>query len=163
MSCWTYVTGVIDVDTFARSDAEAMYLAQTVANHLPRITGSEGDAKFYFSRPEGYCTSSNVDEFDKPSNLYDDRYFRMFTTQDRILITIQGNLRDRLFKQTLMETTKMLARLSSRLYVNDCLVRVQSDMGETFIFDSPKWIRHRETTDWCRNLLWKFDESEDEN
>lgn len=66
MSCWTYVTGVIDVDTFARSDAEAMYLAQTVANHLPRITGSEGDAKFYFSRPEGYCTSSNVDEFENP-------------------------------------------------------------------------------------------------
>ena len=41
MSCWTYVTGVIEVDTCARSDAEAMYLAQTVVNHLPRITGSE--------------------------------------------------------------------------------------------------------------------------
>lgn len=28
MSRWTYVTGVIEVDTCARSDAEAMYLAQ---------------------------------------------------------------------------------------------------------------------------------------
>lgn len=36
MSCWTYVTGVIEVDTCARSDAEAMYLAQTVVNHLAR-------------------------------------------------------------------------------------------------------------------------------
>ena len=33
MSRWTYVTGVVEVDTCARSDAEAMYLAQTVVNH----------------------------------------------------------------------------------------------------------------------------------
>lgn len=38
MSRWTYVTGVIEVDTCARSDAEAMYLAQTVVSHLPGIT-----------------------------------------------------------------------------------------------------------------------------
>lgn len=43
MSRWTYVTGVIEVDTCARSDAEAMYLAQTVVSHLPCITGSERD------------------------------------------------------------------------------------------------------------------------
>lgn len=114
MSLWTYVSGVIEVDTCARSDAEAMYLAQTVVNHLPRITGSERDVEYYLSRPSGYCVSSNVDEFDQPSNLYHDR-FSMFTTQDRILITIHGNLRDRMFKQTLREATKMLARLSSRL------------------------------------------------
>lgn len=158
MSCWTYVEGVIDVDTLGRSDAEAMYIAQTVVNHLPRITGSEGSAKFYFSRPDGYCASSNVDDFGKHSNLYNDKYFRIFTFQERVLITVQGNLRDRLFKQTLKETTKMLARLSSRLYVCDCLIRVQSDMGEKFIFDNPKWVLHREVTDWARNSLWKFDE-----
>lgn len=71
MSCWTYIEGVIEVDTFGRSDAEAMYLAQTVVNHLPRITGSEGSAKFYFSRPDGYCSSSNVDEFDQPRAVQD--------------------------------------------------------------------------------------------
>lgn len=48
MSYWTYVTGVIEVDTCARSDAEAMYLAQTVVNHLPRITGSERNAEFHY-------------------------------------------------------------------------------------------------------------------
>jgi len=161
MSCWTYVTGVIEVDTCGRSDAEAMYLAQTVVNHLPRISGSERNVEYYLSRPSGYCVSSNVDEFDQPSNLYDDRHFRMFTTQDRILITIHGNLRDRMFKQTLCETTKMLARLSSRLWVLNCLVRVKSDMGKTFIFDNPEWVRHREITDWAPRLLWKFNESEE--
>ena len=160
MSLWTYVSGVIEVDTCARSDAEAMYLAQTVVNHLPRITGSERDVEYYLSRPSGYCVSSNVDEFDQPSNLYHDR-FSMFTTQDRILITIHGNLRDRMFKQTLREATKMLARLSARLWVLNCLVRVKSDMGETFIFDNPEWVRYRERTDWAPSLLWKFNESEE--
>lgn len=162
MSCWTYIEGVIEVDTFGRSDAEAMYLAQTVVNNLPRITGSEGSAKFYFSRPDGYCSSSNVDEFDQPSNLYNDRFFRAFNTQERVLITVKGNLRDRLFKQTLKETTKMLARLSSRLWVLNCLVRVRSDMDETFIFNNPKWVYKREITDWARNLLWKFDDGKDQ-
>ena len=162
MSCWTYVTGVIEVDTCARSDAEAMYLAQTVVNHLPRITGSERSVEFHLSQPNGYCSSSNVDEFEQPSNLYDDRHFRMFTTQDRVLITIHGNLRDRLFKQTLHETTKMLARLSSRLWIRECLVWVKSDMGETFIFDNPEWVRRREVTDWASSLLWKFDGRGDE-
>ena len=39
MSVWFNVNGVITVDTFARSDAEAMYLVQTVVNHLPKIHG----------------------------------------------------------------------------------------------------------------------------
>lgn len=46
MSMWTYVNGTIELDTFGRSDAESMYLAQTVINHLPRITGSEGDVNY---------------------------------------------------------------------------------------------------------------------
>ena len=50
MSCWTYVTGVIEVDTCARSDAEAMYLAQTVVNHLPRITVSMHPAKAVYHK-----------------------------------------------------------------------------------------------------------------
>lgn len=52
MSRWTYVTGVIEVDTCARSDAEAMYLAQTVVSHLPGITGSERDVEFHFPSTE---------------------------------------------------------------------------------------------------------------
>ena len=86
----------------------------------------------------------------------------MFTTQEKVLITIHGNLRDRTFKETLREATRMLARLSSRLWVRECLVRVRSDMGETFVFDNPKWLCEREITDWARSLLWKFDDREDE-
>lgn len=89
-------------------------------------------------------------------------FFRAFNTQERVLITVKGNLRDRLFKQTLKETTKMLARLSSRLWVLNCLVRVRSDMDETFIFNNPKWVYKREITDWARNLLWKFDDGKDQ-
>lgn len=155
MSRWTYVTGVVEVDTCARSDAEAMYLAQTVVNHLPRITGSEQDVEFHFLRPNGYCSSSNVDEFGKRSNLYDDSHFHTFDTQEKVLIVMHGRLRDRIFEQTLHETAKkMLVRLSSRLLVTSCSVRVKSDKGETFLFDNPEWICNREITEWTRYLLW---------
>lgn len=40
MSVWSYVSDVIEVDTFADSDAEAMFLAQTVIDYLPKIDGS---------------------------------------------------------------------------------------------------------------------------
>ncbi len=163
MSSWTYVTGIVEVDTFARSDAEAMYLAQTVINHLPRVTGSERNVEFHLSRPNRYYSSSSVDEFDQSSNLYDDPCYRMFDTQPRILIAVHGALRDRMFVQTLRETTKMLARLSSRLWVRDCLIRVTSGMGQSFIFDSPEWILDREITDWTSKLLWKFSKRKDDS
>lgn len=149
------MAGVIEVDTFAQSDAEAMYLAQTVVNHLPRITGSERDVEFHLAKPTGYCSSSNVDEFGQQSNLYNDDSRHLFVTQERILITIYGNLRDRMFKRTLRETTKMLARLSSRLWIRNCFVRVKSDMGDTFIFDNPSWIHDRDLTDWTQKLQKK--------
>ena len=68
MSWWTYVRGIVEVDTFADSDPEAMFMAQTVVNHLPRITGSERDVGVYCVRPNGTNLSSNCDEFDVPSN-----------------------------------------------------------------------------------------------
>ena len=69
MSRWTYVSGVIKVDTFARSSAEAIYLAQTVVNHLPQISGSEGPAHYYLNLMQGCCASSKCDEFNRRSNL----------------------------------------------------------------------------------------------
>ena len=74
--------------------------------------------------------------------------------QERVLIVMHGRLRDRMFEQTLRETTKILARLSSRLLVTSCSVRVKSDRGETFLFDDPEWICNREITEWTRYLLW---------
>lgn len=158
MSHWTKVHGVIEVDTFSRSSAEAMYLAQTVVNHLPRVTGSEGDVEYYLNLVHGSNTSSNCDEFDQRSNLCNGAHFRVFEYQSCVLITIDGYLRDREFDQTLRETVKALARLSSRLWVKRCVVSV-SDWVRRFVFDDPHWVIAREQTSWARDLLWEFERS----
>lgn len=152
MSVWSYVSGVIEVDTFADSDAEAMFLAQTVIDHLPKIDGSEHCAKFYLNKIQGYETSSNVDEFRQRSNLRrGGHYLGLFKWQTRILITINGSLRDADFEHALKDTTRMLARLSSRLSVMSCLVSVLSE-GRQFIFNNPDWILNRKDTGWADKL-----------
>lgn len=153
MSVWSYVQGVIEVDTFARSDPEALYIVQTVVNHLPKIHSSEGCAKLYLIRPNGHNMSSNTDEFGDFSNLMDgENYFNTFECQTKVLIVISGNLRDAYFDEALRDTAKMLSRLSSRLYVTSCLVRVES-YNDSFIFNDPDWIINMELSDWVDNLF----------
>lgn len=153
MSYWTYVRGVIEVDTCAETDPEAMFMAQSVVNHLPRITGSEGDANIYCIRPVGHNVSSNWDEFDVPSNLYTPgSYFHSFETQTRILIVISGNLRDRKFHETIRETTKFLNRLGSRLSIDHCLVSVGT-YEKSYVFNDPKYLHDIDLSDWAFDLL----------
>lgn len=154
MSHWTYVRGVIEVDTYARSDAEAMYFVQTVISHLPKITGSERDVMYHVNRCHGHNMCSSHDEFMQPSNLGDGE-LGGFYTQTRFLITIEGNLRDRLPAETIRETTKMLSRLASRLDISSCVVSV-SDTERRFVFDSPGWLLYAADSDWTRDLVWSF-------
>lgn len=157
MSVWSYVNGVIAVDTYSRSDAEAMYMAQTVVNHLPKIHGSEGCAKYYLNRKYGNNSSSNVDEFDNFSNLMEgENYFNSFEHQTVVLITLHGALRNAEFEEALRDTTKMLSRLSSRLRVNHCVISVSS-YDRSFVFSDPEWVLNMEKTDWARDLLWQFE------
>lgn len=46
MSSWTYVHGMAEIDVSAGTNAEAIFKAQTIVSHLPRITGSEGPARW---------------------------------------------------------------------------------------------------------------------
>lgn len=160
MSNWTYVNGVIEVDTYARSTPEALYKVQTAINHLPRITGSEGDVEFYVNIKHGYCMSSNADEFGQFSNLYNNREWNSFETQSRIVITISDELRDRYFDETLKETTLMLSRLGRRLQILNCILAVKGfDIRQkkmkSFVFHDPAWLLDMPITDWTDNLLWK--------
>lgn len=156
MSSWTYVNGLIEVDTFAQTDAEAIFKAQTVVNHLPRITGSEGAAHFVVVPMPGWPNhSSGVDELGHFSNLGDKRYSRPWTpfqSETRVLLALHGSLRDRWFDQTLRETIKCLSRLASRVWVRNCLVRV-SGFERQYIFDSPDWLYHMPYSGWTDRLV----------
>lgn len=86
MSYWTYVHGSLLVETYSRSTPETLYKVQTVLNHLPLISGSEGPVKFYPVLPDGHSYSSTHDEFEQFSNLGDRRNSRYgwFETQTRL-------------------------------------------------------------------------------
>lgn len=156
MSSWTYVSGLIEVDTFAQTDAEAIFKAQTVVEHLPRITGSEDAAHFVVvPMPGWHNQSSGLDELGHFSDLGDKHYsgrWNPFHSQSGVLLALHGSLRDRWFEQTLHETTKCLTRLASRLHVRDCLVRV-SGFDRQYIFDSPDWIRQMPNGGWKDRLV----------
>lgn len=158
MSYWTYVSDMLKVESGSRSTPETMYRVQTVLNHLPKITGSEGPVLFYPVLSERSHLVSNEDEFEQRSNLGNWRYGRMFASRTECLIALDGALRDRVFPQTARETVKTLCRLASRLYVQECLVKVRGDTGEEMILNNPRWLLDADVSDWTDKLLWKFDE-----
>lgn len=70
MSSWTYVHGMVEIDGSASTSAEAIFKAQTIVSHLPRITGSEGPARWTVVPITDWANwSSELDELDHRSNL----------------------------------------------------------------------------------------------
>lgn len=117
MSSWTYVVGAIEVDTYGRTSAESIYIAQSVVDHLPKITGGERDANIYVNLVDGYNSGCSHDEFGNYSNLSNRNQYKMFESQTKVVITINGSLRDRHFIETIREATSFINRLSKRLDV----------------------------------------------
>lgn len=167
MSIWSHVHGVIEVDTCGRTSAEAMYFAQTVVDHLPRIDGSEGPVEYYLNLVNGHNCSGNTDENFVRSNLGKITWsgYRSFEYQSCVLITMQGDLRDCMFSDALKMTTKALNRLSKHLIVRGCSVTVCS-FDNQFTFANPDWMLHRDDDDgWPNNLIrrpWQDEKEEDE-
>ncbi len=153
MSTWSFVSGIIEVETFSRTTAEAMYIAQTVVSHLPKIHGSERCVSFYLNELKGFKNSSDADEFDNRSNLMrGENECNLFEWQPNVLITLNGALRDASYECAIRDTTKMLARLSSRLWVKSCLISVSSDERK-FVFCDPKWVLNRELSEWVNKKI----------
>ena len=53
MSDWTYILGTITVMPIGRTTAEAKYILETVLEHLPQVTGTEGNMQVYY-HPSSY-------------------------------------------------------------------------------------------------------------
>lgn len=116
MSDWTYVQGLIELDVPGRTQAEKNYILQTVIDHLPKVTGSEKPMNIYTIQTAGYDSWQNFDEF---YNRVED-----FRTQSRYFLVLDGNLRDRYYKDTFKELNKFLNRLGKRLMVDSVYVRL---------------------------------------
>lgn len=174
MSWWTYINGTIQVSAPGRTQAECDYILRTVLDHLPRVTGSEGDMELYINNMR-WETSCSHDEFENRTNNLVDRYGNKsrkrgwLNYSHRYVLTVQASLRDRVFEQTVREFTKWLTRLAKRMSVDDVFVKIDGFAQQLVINDTHKWSNMYEYASWCNDtgepawweyLMWdRFDDT----
>lgn len=151
MSSWTYVQGLIELDVPGRTQAEKNYILQTVIDHLPKVTGSEKSMNIYTIQTAGHDSWQNFDEF---YNRVED-----FRTQSRYFLVLDGNLRDRYYKDTFKELNKFLNRLGKRLMVDSVYVRLYNyEHSHIFTNKNDCYGKMFENDDpWYNYLMWEFD------
>ena len=154
MSSWTYVQGLIELDVPGRTQAEKNYILQTVIDHLPKVTGSEKPMNIYTIQTAGYDSWQNFDEF---YNRVED-----FRTQSRYFLVLDGNLRDRHYKDTFKELNKFLNRLGKRLMVDSVYVRLYNyEHSHIFTNKNDCYGKMFENDDpWYNYLMWEFEDED---
>lgn len=154
MSNWTYIRGLIELDVPGRTQAEMDYILQTVIDHLPKVTGSEGAMDIHIVRAYGHNSWQNFDEF---YNRVED-----FKTQSRYFLVLDGNLRDRYYKDTFKELNKFLNRLGKRLMVDSVYVRLY-DYNHSHIFTNKNDCYGKmfeNDNPWYNYLMWEFEDED---
>ena len=182
MSWWTHIRGTVEVTVPGRTQAEIDYILQTVLDHLPRVTGSEGDMEIHIVRHDGSRSSLSCDEFEMRTNNLVDIYGNKsnrgwLETQDTYSLVLVGDLRDRFFKETYREFMKWLCRLSKRLCVESVLVNINGydrsiingideksvtidenawDNPYYKMYEYPSWVKDSDGEPaWWEYLMWK--------
>lgn len=183
MSYWTYINGTVTVRPMGRTQAEKRYILETVLNHLPRVTGSEGDMNVYIIQKNGYNSSCSCDEFgDRTNNLKDRHGNKSYDrgwlqTQDEYILVVDAALRDREFEQTYREFMKWFVRLCKRVGCENVLVEIKGYGKSTIIndrniqrkknsfksifdglFEDPSWCNDSKDgykePNWCEFMMW---------
>lgn len=170
MSHWTHVIGTLRVSPMGRTQPEKRYILETVLEHLPLVTGSEGDMEIHINVGGGASSSCSCDEFDmrtdKGKNWYGNRSRKgWFDMEEDYLLTVVGNLRDREFDETYREFQKWLTRLAKRVIVDQICVKIYAEYGKEIIisdanpyadmWESPSWSDPEIEPNWCEYLMWK--------
>lgn len=115
MSYWTHIIGVIYVDTYTEVEDIKSYVTEALRN-APKITGSERDASVFVNEKEGYCVYTSFDcnrcEYKDTIQHFDDGFTCEAPEdficpsgkyQTRAIITVCGDLRDRMKAETKKE------------------------------------------------------------
>jgi len=171
VSSWTYVKGAVEVSVPGRTQAQIRYVLESVLDHLPRVTGSEGDMNVYISREAGHNCSMPCDEFGLETNNLRDLYGNKtrergwLETQGMYMLTVEGNLRDREFEETKREFSRWLCRLAKRLNVYSVVVKIWGYGKSLVISDATPFDEMFEWRDgekgWTDYLFWERDPRSD--
>lgn len=170
MSWWTYINGTITVHPLGRTQPEKRYILDTVLDHLPLVTGSEGNMDVYVIQKNGYNEFSNCDEFGQVTNNLVDSFGNKsqkrgwLSTQDKYILLVNGSFRDRMFKQTNKEFQRWLCRLAKRVSIENVLVEIKDYDTSVIIqntnnvykemFENPTWSSSGNEPNWCEYMMW---------
>ena len=176
MSVWTHINGTVIVSPMGKTQAQKDFILKTVLNHLPQVTGSEGDMEVYTIQKNGYNSSSSCDEFGEVTNNLVDNYGYKdrngwLRVQEDYIIVLNGDLRDREFKETFRELNKWLCRLAKRVIISDVLIRIEENNHSYVInqnynnpyhemFETPSWNLDKNNDkddnkkgNWCEFMM----------
>ena len=144
MSCWTHITACLSVETeMLRKKPELKREIQKIIRQGPKITGSERNADIFVNIPNGYnwfishdcehckyketLRTITIDgkkgqECDGPEN-----YDCSSEYQSDVVISIQGDLRDREFKDTKEEFENFLKYLQERFHIRNYTYKIEGE------------------------------------
>lgn len=155
---------------FGRTQHEIEYVLKTVLDHLPRVSGSEGDMKTHLIKSYGHDTYSSHDEFfrrtDKAVTRHGDRSLQhgMYPMQYTYFIFLEGNLRDRLIPETAKELVHWLFRLAKRVHITEVDITVAGYGRSPFRFNNADILYEafedvtwdpEHPGNWIEYLLWR--------
>ena len=144
MSHWTHITACLSVETgMVEKRPELRKKIKQFLKDAPKITGSEGPAdifvniqsghNFFMSRDCAHCkyrdslhditeNGKEYQECDAPDN-----YDCSAEYQTCVVISIQGDLRDREFNKTKEEFEKFLEYVKDKFHVRDYTYNIEGE------------------------------------
>lgn len=144
MSCWTHITACLSVETgIVAKKPELKRRVKEFLKNAPEITGSEGPADVFVNIQSGYdwymsrdcerCkyrdslrdiieNGEEYQECDAPKG-----YDCSAEYQTRVIISIQGDLRDRIKDQTEREFNDFMKYITTKYYVRDYSVNIEGE------------------------------------
>lgn len=167
MSIWTHIRGQLIVSPMGRTQPEKTYILHTVLQHLPFVTGSEGNMRVIPMRVPGANSWSTHNEFGEP--CFGKERDSFTTIQEDYILVLHADLRDRTFSETYREFIKWMCRLAKRVEVTDIVVKLWERYSDKSItiddatpFSNmdmwPSWADSRNNGGepcWAEYLMWE--------
>lgn len=109
MSQWSYIKGIVEVVPEGNTQKECEFNLKTLLNHLPKVAGSEQEDMYtHLVQCGGY--SRLAEEGPK--------------IQENYIIVIEGQFRDKDFKETYKAFVRWLTRLAKHIWTHNCLIQI---------------------------------------
>lgn len=144
MSHWTHITACLSVETGITAKKRVLKRkVEVILAQAPKITGSEGNADVFVNIQSGHNFSTSYDcehckysgslhdiiengkeyqECDAPENHDCSAEY-----QTCVVISIQGDLRDRMKDQTQKEFNNFMKYLTTKFYVRDYSLNIEGE------------------------------------